>query len=160
MNNPYVVLTLLVLAGGCRPVPVFHQDDLTNAGHGKYWDRIYSTDIFGRINPSYAAPAGYVPEQRATITYDCDYFASNGQAIHYANVDSSTVTDRGYSDVIFNPDKFVLRDSFLTFSGHTHKILTLTPQVMVLEYEADKKKAISVYLPSKNQTKRIKPVTY
>jgi hypothetical protein len=160
MNNPWAVLALLVLGGGCRPAPAFHQEDLTNAGRGKYWDRVYSTDIFGHINPSYAAPAGPAPAQHATITYDCDYFASNGQAIHYTNIDSSTVTDRGYSDVIYNPDTFVLRDSLLTFSGHTHQILTLTPQVMVLKYEYEHRKAISVYLPSKYQTKRIKPVTY
>lgn len=153
--------SLALLLSACRQVPTFQQDYLTNAGKGKYWDCVYSTDIFGRINPSYAAPIARHNFQRATITYSCDYFAINHKALHYTNLDSVTIIDRGANtDVKFNPDSFELHDSTLTFGGHRHKILTLTPQVMVLEYEYDRRKAISIYLPSKYQKKVIRPVAY
>ncbi|RZJ94950.1 MAG: hypothetical protein EOO60_01800 [Hymenobacter sp.] len=155
MNTLSIIAALLALTGSCQPDSSLLEGYLTANGHGKYWDCIYSTSILGRINPTYATPS---LDRPVTLPYDCEYFAAHQQVIHYANVDSSTVTDRGYSDVQFNPDKFELRDSLLFFSGHQHRILTLTPQVLVLEYEYEHRKSISVYLPSKYQAKRIKPL--
>jgi hypothetical protein len=152
-------LGLLLFA--CRQAPTSQQDYLTNAGKGKYWDCIYSTDVYGHANASYAASAGAAYYMCPTTIYRCDYFASNGQALHYNNIDSVTVIDRGANtDIQYNPDSFDLQANTLTFGGHRHKILALTPQVMVLEYEYEGRKAISTYLPSKYQQKIIRPVAY
>jgi hypothetical protein len=155
MNNLYMITALLGLTGCYQSNSTLFERYLTANGHGNYWDCIYSTSVLGRINPTYATPS---LDRPVTLPYDCEYFAAHQQVIHYANVDSSTVTDRGYSDVQFNPDKFELRGNLLFFSGHQHRILTLTPQVLVLEYEYEHRKSISVYLPSKYQAKRIKPL--
>lgn len=157
MNCPYLVSALLSLLGSCQSTTSSPERYLTDDGHGKYWDCIYSTSVLGHINPTYAPPS---LERPVMLPYNCEYFAAHQQVIHYANVDSSTVMDRGYSDVQFNPDTFALRGNFLFFSGHQHRILTLTPQVLVLEYEYEHRKAISVYLPSKYQTKHIKPLPH
>lgn len=161
MNYKHLLsLSLGLLLSACRQAPASQQDYLTNAGKGKYWDRVYSTDVYGHANASYAAsgPAYYLP---ATIIYSCDYFDSTGQVIPYTNIDSITVIQRGaYTDIASSPGTFTLHDNFLTFSGHTHKILTLTPQVMVLEYGYEGRKAISTYLPSKYQKKIIRPVAH
>jgi hypothetical protein len=161
MKYKYLLcLSIGLLLAACQHAPASQQEYLTNAGKGKYWDRVYSTDVYGHANASYApsGPAYYLP---ATIIYGCDYFTSGGQALHYTNIDSVTVIDRGANiDIEYNPDSFELQDNTLTFGGHRHKILALTPQVMVLEYEYEGRKAISTYLPSKYQQKIIRPVTY
>jgi hypothetical protein len=162
MNYKYLFCLLLGLPlFACCQAPASRRDYLTNAGKGKYWDCVYSTDVYGHANASYAASAGPAYYRHATIMYRCDYFASNGQALHYNNVDSVTVIDRGANtDIQYNPDSFTLQDNTLTFGGHWHNILALTPQVMVLEYEYEGRKAISTYLPSKYQKKVIRPVAY
>lgn len=156
MHSLFLLTALLGLTSGCQPDSTLLLRALTANGHGKYWDCIYSTSVRGHINQTYPTPS---LDRPVTLAYDCAYFAAPNQVIHYANVDSSTVTDRGSSDVQFNPDTFALRDSLLFFSGHQHRILTLTPHVLVLEYEYEHRKAISVYLPSRYQVKRIKPLT-
>lgn len=162
MSYKYLSSLLLgLLLSACRQAPASPQDYLTNAGEGKYWDCVYSTDVYGHANGSYAPSAGPAYYRHATIIYRCDYFASNGQALHYNNIDSVTVIDRGANtDVQYNPGSFKLQANTLTFGGHRHKILALTPQVMVLEYEYEGQKAISTYLPSKYQKKIIRPVAY
>ena len=162
MDYKYLLSLLLgLLLSACRQAPASQQDYLTDAGRGKYWDCIYSTDVYGHANASYAASAGPEYYRHATIIYRCDYFASNGQALHYDNIDSVSVIDRGANtDIGYNPDRFKLQDNTLTFGGHRHKILALTPQVMVLEYEYEGRKAISTYLPSKYQKKTIRPIAY
>jgi hypothetical protein len=143
---------LSLLAGSCHPAPKLREADLTNQGHGKYWDQVYSTDIYGRINGSYPTQYG-----RPRLPYRCDYFAAKGRVVHYDNVDSATVVDRGAdTDIKFNPDQFELRDSTLSFSGRANKVVALTPQLLVLEYTFEGKKALSIYIPSRHQVKRVK----
>jgi hypothetical protein len=154
MHNLLLLAALFGLSGCYQSTSPLLERYLTANGHGNYWDCVYSTTVLGHINPSYATPS---LDRPVTLPYDCAYFAAHQQVIHYANVDSTTVTDRGASDVQFNPDQFALRGDVLFFSGQAHRILTLTPQVLVLEYECEHRKAIRVYLPSKYQHKRIKP---
>jgi hypothetical protein len=157
MDNFCLLGVLLSLLGSCQSAPSLLERYLTADGQDKYWDCVYSTSVLGRINPTYATPS---EERPVTLPYNCEYFAAKQQVIHYANVDAGTVTDQGDSDVQFNPDKFELRGNFLFFSGHQHHILTLTPQVLMLEYEYEHRKFISVYLPSNYQIKRIKPLQH
>ena len=139
------------LLWGCHPEPELSESCLTNSEKGKYWDLVYSTDIYGRPNRSYGP--------RSLQPYDCDYFAADGHVVHYANADSATVEDRGANtDVQFNPDQFQLRGSTLTFGGRTHKVLALLPQLLALEFGPEGKKALRVYTPSQHQVKRLKKV--
>lgn len=76
--------------------------------------------------------------------------------IHYKNLDSIRVIDKGANtDVVFNPDKYVLSDSVLFFLGQPNKILVLTEKIIMLEYKYEGKKAIRIYVPSKYQNKQI-----
>lgn len=148
------LLMLCLLSWGCHPAPKLREADLTNDGQGKYWDEVYSTDIYGRINGSYPTQYG-----KPRLPYRCDYFAAKGRVVHYRNVDSLTVIDRGgNSDVVFNPDHFRLGDSTLIYWQDTLKVVALTPKLLVLEHEFDHKIALRIYVPSRYQQKRVRPV--
>jgi hypothetical protein len=145
---------LSLLSGGCHPAPKLREADLTNQGRGKYWDEVYSTDIYGRLNGSYPTRYG-----QPRLPYRCDYFGAKGRVVHYHNQDSVTVVDRGAnSDVVYNPDQYQLRDSTLIYWQDTLKVVALTPKLLVLEHEFDHKKALRIYVPSRYQQKRVQPV--
>ncbi|MBJ6146426.1 hypothetical protein [Hymenobacter sp. BT559] len=146
--------TLSLLSGGCHPAPTLREADLTNYGRGKYWDEVYSIDIYGRLNGSYPTRYG-----QPHLSYRCDYFGAKGQVVHYLNTDSITVVDRGSnSDVRYNPDQFQLCDSTLIYWHDTLKVVALTPKLLVLEHEFDHKKALRIYVPSRYQQKRVQLV--
>jgi hypothetical protein len=135
-------------------------DILTNNGKGRYWDEVYSTSTNGTINASYPDPhLIYLDSLAKKVRYvnTCIYFSGQDHVMHYVNLDSVRVRDIDEnSDALLNPGYFKLRDDTLIFALNMHhKILTLTPQAMVLEYVFKGKKSVRVYLPSRFQLKQV-----
>ena len=115
----------------------------------KYWDVIYTTNIFGRYHS---------PLNRDGKPYSCDKFEINGKVSHYDYLDSVSVIDRGCNtDIKYNPDDFIFEsDTILSFGGRKFKIDALTKNIMVLKsISSDKNYMTVIYQASRMQEKEV-----
>ncbi|HEX8657956.1 MAG TPA: hypothetical protein VF690_10495 [Hymenobacter sp.] len=123
--------------------------DLTGNSGIKYWDVVYSSDIYNRPQN---------PFSKSGLPNYCIKLERSGRVTHYNYLDSLRIIDRGCNtDVVFNPDSFTFEsDSTLRFGGRKYSITFLSKEFMILKFGPDRiNRATVIYSASKAQTKEI-----
>ena len=121
------------------------QRSLIAGDNGKYWDKVYISDIDGNPQPTFKTRAG---NSRTSV-----FFGRNGKYHVYYNIDSVRVVNMTTiaGDIILDGEwSFIGEDSLGDI--RLYKILKLTEDSLLLQYS---EKSIRKYVKSKYQDKII-----
>lgn len=144
-----LIIASIIGFTACTGKPKKIQNTILTGSGIKYWDKIYTTDVYSR---------GYSPVNKSHKPMYCDKFEASGRVTHYNYLDSLKIVESGCdSDLIVNPDNFTFEsDSALNFGGRTYIVDVISKDIMVLKFGPDRNRiATVIYKASKLQNKEL-----